>query len=84
MPFLFSGAALLIADINDTRSALAAMNPPANLPVGNSEAGAYYNTLVMEAMDFGVRVSFLPLFDQFHDIVVDGKCPSVVWKRFHR
>jgi hypothetical protein len=49
----------LIADINDTRSALAALNPPANLPVGNSEAGAYYNTLVMQAMDFGVRVSFL-------------------------
>jgi len=48
------GAALLIADINDTRSALAALNPPANLPVGNSEAGAYYNTLVMQAMDFGM------------------------------
>ncbi|KAF9076983.1 glycoside hydrolase family 17 protein [Rhodocollybia butyracea] len=48
------GAALIIADINDTRSVLAGMNLGKTLPVGNSDAGSYYNTKVLEASDYGM------------------------------
>lgn len=49
-----AGAAMLIADMNDTRAGLAAMNLPKTLPVGTADAGAYFNTLVMENMAFGM------------------------------
>ncbi|KAJ3758878.1 glycoside hydrolase [Lentinula raphanica] len=49
-----TGAAILIADINDTRSTLSEMNLPKTLPVGNSDAGSYFNTKVLEAVDYGM------------------------------
>lgn len=47
-----TGAAILIADIQDTRSTLSGMN--INLQVGNSDAGSYFNTEVLQAVDYGM------------------------------
>jgi len=49
-----TGAAILIANIDDTRSALAELSLPKTIPVGNSDAGSYFNTLVLEAVDYGL------------------------------
>lgn len=49
-----TGAALLIADIEDTRQMLAGLNLNKNLPVGTSDAGSYFNTKVLEAVDYGM------------------------------
>jgi exo-beta-1,3-glucanase (GH17 family) len=46
------GAQLLIANITDTRNMLSQLN--INLPVGNSDAGSYFNTEVLEAVDYGM------------------------------
>ena len=48
------GAALLIADINDTKSNLTTLNLSKNLPVGTADAGSYFNTLVLEDVSYGV------------------------------
>ena len=46
------GAALLIADIDDTKSNLTMLNK--TLPVGTADAGSYFNTLVLEDVSYGV------------------------------
>ncbi|KAK7470392.1 hypothetical protein VKT23_001819 [Stygiomarasmius scandens] len=46
------GAAILIQDINDAKSMLSGMG--ISLPVGNSDAGSYFNTKVLEASDYGM------------------------------
>ncbi|KAF8632210.1 hypothetical protein AX15_001971 [Amanita polypyramis BW_CC] len=46
------GAALLIPNIEDTRTMLQSMN--LNIPVGNSDAGAYFNNKVLAAIDYGM------------------------------
>jgi hypothetical protein len=61
-----TGAQILIANINDTRAMLAGMNLKKQLPVGNSDAGAYFNNMVLAAIDYGVCLHFLP----FHGIVM--------------
>ncbi|KAF8656178.1 hypothetical protein AX16_002619 [Volvariella volvacea WC 439] len=48
------GAQILIADIQDTRNMLAGMNLDKTLPVGTSDAGSYFNTHVLEAVDYGM------------------------------
>lgn len=48
------GSALLISNITDTRNKLKALNLPKTLPVGNSDAGSYFSTLVLEAIDYGM------------------------------
>lgn len=53
------GAALLIANITDTRNALKALNLPTTVQVGNSDAGSYFNNLVLEVVDYGVGVGCL-------------------------
>jgi hypothetical protein len=53
------GSALLISNITDTRNKLKALNLPKTLPVGNSDAGSYFSTLVLEAIDYGVGVECL-------------------------
>ncbi|KAI0955615.1 hypothetical protein AcV7_006234 [Taiwanofungus camphoratus] len=45
------GATLLNMNITDMKNKLAAMN--VNLPVGTSDAGAYFNTEVLENVDYG-------------------------------
>lgn len=49
------GAQILISNIQDTRNMLASMNLKKNIPVGNSDAGAYFNNKVLAAIDYGVR-----------------------------
>lgn len=46
------GAEILLSDIADTRSMLSGMG--ISLPVGNSDAGSYFNTKVLEASDYGM------------------------------
>ncbi|KIM46320.1 glycoside hydrolase family 17 protein [Hebeloma cylindrosporum] len=48
------GAAILTANIADTRSMLASLNLPKAIPVGNSDAGSYFNKQVMLAIDYGL------------------------------
>jgi exo-beta-1,3-glucanase (GH17 family) len=48
------GAALLIANIQDTRSMLKSMSLDGKVPVGNSDAGSYFNTQVLSAVDYGL------------------------------
>ncbi len=52
-----AGAALLISNITDTRNVLSS-NGFGSVPVGTSDAGAYFNTEVMNAIDYGVRDFF--------------------------
>ncbi|KAF8915330.1 glycoside hydrolase family 17 protein [Mucidula mucida] len=44
--------ALLVANIKDTRSMLSDLN--LDIEVGNSDAGSYFNNLVLEAVDYGL------------------------------
>jgi len=48
-----TGAALLISNITDTRNVLSS-NGFGSVPVGTSDAGAYFNTEVMNAIDYGM------------------------------
>ena len=50
-----AGAKLLIADIDDTKQMLSDLG--VDLPVGNSDAGSYFNDQVLESVDYGVRTS---------------------------
>ncbi|KAF8974172.1 glycoside hydrolase family 17 protein [Flammula alnicola] len=49
-----TGAAVLVANIADTRSMLSSLNLAKTIPVGNSDAGSYFNTKVLEAVDYGL------------------------------
>jgi exo-beta-1,3-glucanase (GH17 family) len=49
-----TGAASLIADINDTRSMLSGLSLSKTIPVGTADAGAYFNTMVLQAVDYGM------------------------------
>ena len=46
---------MLITNITDTKQMLSDMS--INLPVGTSDAGAYFNNEVLQAVDYGVRLS---------------------------
>lgn len=48
------GAALLIANIQDTRNMLKSMSLDGKVQVGNSDAGSYFNTQVLSAVDYGL------------------------------
>ncbi|CAE6435229.1 hypothetical protein ACGC1H_002862 [Rhizoctonia solani] len=49
-----AAAAKLVAKIKDTRDMLAGMGLSKNLPVGTSDAGSYFNTPLLEAIDYGL------------------------------
>jgi len=49
-----AGAALLIPNITDTRQMLASLNLPKTIPVGNADAGSYFNNEVLAAVDYGM------------------------------
>ena len=55
-----SGAQILIANIQDTRQMFASMNLSKTIPVGNSDAEAWFNTQVLGAIDYGVRHLMYP------------------------
>ncbi|KAF8349060.1 glycoside hydrolase family 17 protein [Amanita rubescens] len=46
------GAALLVPNIDDTRTMIQDMN--LNIPIGNADAGAYFNDKVLAAVDYGM------------------------------
>lgn len=46
------GADLLIVNITDTRNLVKSLG--LNIPIGNSDAGSYFNNKVLEAVDYGV------------------------------
>jgi hypothetical protein len=48
------GAAILKAAIQDTRDMLANMG--VKIPIGNSDAGSYFNREVLSSVDYGVRL----------------------------
>jgi exo-beta-1,3-glucanase (GH17 family) len=48
------GATILVSAIDDTRSMLAGMNLKKNIPIGNSDAGSYFNTKVLQKIDYGL------------------------------
>jgi len=49
-----TGAQLLLNYINDTRSWLPTLNLTKDLPVGTSDAGSYFNNLVLSNVDYGM------------------------------
>ncbi|KAI1796969.1 glycoside hydrolase superfamily [Ganoderma leucocontextum] len=49
-----TGAQLLISNITDTRTAVQALGLSKTLPIGTADAGAYFNTEVLEAVDYGM------------------------------
>lgn len=53
-PIAAEGAQILIANIQDTRSMLAGMNLKKTIPVGNSDAGSFFNKEVLGAIDYGL------------------------------
>lgn len=48
------GADALIVNITDTRNMLKTLG--LSIPVGNSDAGSYFNNKVLAAVDYGVRL----------------------------
>jgi len=52
-----TGAQILLADIKDTRDMLSSIG--AKIPVGNSDAGSYFNNQVLGAVDYGVCIRFI-------------------------
>ena len=55
-----SGAAILIANIADTRQMLSGLNLNKTILVGNSDAGSYFNNEVLAAVDYGVSSDLRP------------------------
>ncbi|QRW03916.1 DnaJ domain protein [Ceratobasidium sp. AG-Ba] len=53
-PAGLAAAAKLVQMIQDTRSMLAGMNLSKNIPVGSSDAGSFFNTPLLEAIDYGL------------------------------
>ncbi len=49
-----TGAQLLISNISDTRTAVQALGLSKTLPIGTADAGAYFNTEVLGAVDYGM------------------------------
>lgn len=48
------GAAILKADIEDTRTMLAGLGLSKNIPVGNSDAGSFFSNEILGSIDYGV------------------------------
>jgi len=49
-----TAAAMLVEWIQDTRNMLTSLNLGKTIQVGNAEAGSYFNTKVLEAVDYGM------------------------------
>jgi exo-beta-1,3-glucanase (GH17 family) len=49
-----AAAAMLIPWIQDTRNMISSLNLGKTILVGNSDAGSYFNTKVLEAVDYGM------------------------------
>lgn len=53
-PAADQGAQILIADIQDTISMLNGMSLSKHIPVGNSDAGAFFNDKVLQSVEYGM------------------------------
>jgi hypothetical protein len=53
------GAALLLTNITDTINMLSGMG--LSIPVGNADAGSYFNTHILEAVSYGVSLGIFAL-----------------------
>ena len=73
------GAALLVPNIDDMRTAIQGMN--LKIPIGNADAGAYFNNKVLAAIDYGVRTMFSGFIFQISMTAIDGQRASMVWRR---
>ncbi|KAI0029285.1 glycoside hydrolase superfamily [Vararia minispora EC-137] len=49
-----AAAALLVPNITDTRTKVNALGLSKTIPIGNAEAGAYFNNEILSASDFGM------------------------------
>lgn len=49
-----AGAALLISNITDMRTQVAALKLAKTIPIGTADAGSYFNNEVLEAVDYGM------------------------------
>jgi hypothetical protein len=52
------GAAILKADIDDTKKMIQSLQLSKTIQVGNSDAGSFFSKEVLEDVDYGVRISF--------------------------
>lgn len=80
------GAALLKANIDDTRTMITGMNLNKHLTIGTADAGAFFNTLVLQDVEFGVCAfvhfnSYLCLL--IRALNLDVKRPSLVCECLH-
>ena len=64
------GAAILLANIQDTQSMLTTMG--VTIPVGNADAGSYFNDEVLAAVNYGVRLGVFFYQSISTDCVTDG------------
>ncbi|TFK43665.1 glycoside hydrolase family 17 protein [Crucibulum laeve] len=53
-PAGIEGAAILKGDIDDTRNMLTSLNLKKNIPVGNSDAGSFFNKDILASIDYGM------------------------------
>jgi len=61
---------------------LSSLNLPKTIPVGNSDAGSYFNNKVMLAIDYGV-CTFLVHDSPCLYLPVAVKCPRLVRQHNH-
>lgn len=78
-----AGAALLVPNITDTRTQLNNMGLSKTIPVGNADAGAYFNNEVLAAVDYGVR-SYIMFSSKMHILTVLGVSHASRWLMFIR
>ena len=72
------GADILIEDIEDTRQMLADMGLTGKVQVGNSDAGFYFNTKVLEAIDYGVNLNCLSSPYTLTHRFLQSSCPTCI------
>ena len=53
-PTCFTAAGILLPRIQDTRKAIDSLKLDKRIPIGNAEAGYFFNDQVLEAVDYGV------------------------------
>lgn len=51
------GAALLKANIDDTKSMISGLSLSKSIQIGTADAGSFFNTLVLQDVEYGVRFS---------------------------
>ena len=52
------GAQLLITNITDAKTTFGGLGLSSTPPIGTADAGSYFNTQVLEQVEYGVRQDF--------------------------